>query len=181
MCPSKKREGELDTIYPPSVALASDSSFQSRNRGSLKEEENGFRSMLGGNKVKQSRGEEQSSGSADSVNSGIVHSGYLVKEGGGESGIFSRKSWKRRWFVLTDSGLLKYYVSDKQNVLKGTIYIHGASVTNRSHPKRGTLICIAQAPPSNPRPYIIAGINETDRTKWQSVLNKAKNNTNSGV
>ena len=107
MCPSKKREGELDTIYPPSVALASDSSFQSRNRGSLKEEENGFRSMLGGNKVKQSRGEEQSSGSADSVNSGIVHSGYLVKEGGGESGIFSRKSWKRRWIQRLGSSSSK--------------------------------------------------------------------------
>eukprot|EP00039_Didymoeca_costata_P021099 m.343418 g.343418 ORF g.343418 m.343418 type:complete len:183 (-) comp22803_c0_seq1:31-579(-) len=52
-------------------------------------------------------GEEPSTGNS----SAIQRQGWILKKGGGTSGIFSRKNWKRRWFTF-DGLYVKYY--DKQ-------------------------------------------------------------------
>lgn len=36
----------------------------------------------------------------------IIYSGYLTKQGK------LRKTWKQRWFVLTEDGTLSYYVNE---------------------------------------------------------------------
>jgi hypothetical protein len=44
--------------------------------------------------------------------------GFLLKKGRGESGLFGRRNWKRRWFVL-DGSYLTYYedFNPKTNIL----------------------------------------------------------------
>ena len=46
----------------------------------------------------------------------IAHKGWVMKEGGGKS-TFGRKNWKRRYLVLTATGLLSYFDSDAVSVV----------------------------------------------------------------
>ena len=107
----------------------------------------------------------------------IVHQGWVNKEGGGTKGIFSRKSWKRRWFILRQDGTLKYYTSDKQGAeMKGVIRVIGASIKTRSKDKKkagsALMFVLVQASPASPRPYIFYPDNDLNFAKWQGVLNQ---------
>ncbi len=63
-------------------------------------------------------------------NYNILHSGYLLKQGGGTT-LLSRKNWKQRFFVLTSSGELIYSASEddyhRQLFIK-TLQLPGCSI-----------------------------------------------------
>ena len=143
-------------------------------------EENSFRGVFGKVSVKsQSQKLNDKHIQVDAPDGHrIVHQGWVNKEGGGNAGIFSRKSWKRRWFILRQDGTLKYYTSDKQGAeMKGAIRVIGASIKNQSRKdkkKVGSALTfvLVQASPASPRPYIFYPDTDLDFAKWQGVLNQ---------
>eukprot|EP01083_Nonionella_stella_P192450 711366_1 len=97
---------------------------------------------------------------------GIIHCGYLMKQGG------KWKSWKKRWFNLDKKLLLlKYYETDKLKIWKGSIDL--SLVTNlcrgdkESNGKQFTIELN-----TNDRVWILAANDEENRVIW---IKKLKN------
>ncbi|TNN18492.1 Cytohesin-1 [Schistosoma japonicum] len=57
-----------------------------------------------------------------STQNNAVHKGWLWKLGG------RVKSWKRRWFILTEDSLLYYLTPDRSRQTKGTIHLEGINI-----------------------------------------------------
>jgi hypothetical protein len=63
--------------------------------------------------------------------------GYLLKKGRGESKIFGRRNWKKRWFILEGQYLTYYEDFDRQNNCpvnqKGVAVVRGCDVKKIPH------------------------------------------------
>merc|ERR1712154_527295 len=95
---------------------------------------------------------------------GVIHSGYLLKQGG------KWKSWKKRWFHLDKNVLLlKYYETEKLKIWKGAIDL--SLVTNlcrgdkESNGKDYTIELN-----TNDRVWVLAANNEKNRKIWIDKL-----------
>lgn len=91
-----------------------------------------------------------------------VKSGFLVKQGG------SWKSWKKRWCVLTKTGML-YYFKDKKDInSKGCVDINSASEVVLEDDKKKN--CFGIVTPH--RTFIMAAESCEERDSWIQALSK---------
>ena len=84
--------------------------------------------------------------------------GWLTKQGG------SRKSWKRRWFVLKDSAVYYFKTKETGNAL-GTFSLRGAGVYTDSISRKEFAFSINT--PS--RTYILAADTDYARIQWMEA------------
>ena len=91
---------------------------------------------------------------------GVVHSGFLYKQGG------KWKSWKKRWFLLDkELLLLKYYETEELKLWKGAIDL--SLVTNlRRGAKDSNSRDFTIELDTNHRVWILAALSEEHRTLW---------------
>lgn len=109
----------------------------------------------------------------ESVNSNIIHQGWLYKEGG------SVKSWKKRWFVLKKNKL-SYYTDTDCKDLKGSIALSVATV--KEAPKFESKS--KKVPDEryswffeivvSKRVYLISASSESERNKWIDAIKESK-------
>ena len=66
--------------------------------------------------------------------------GYLFKKGRGESKLFGRKNWKKRWFILEGQYLTYFEDFDLEKKIpinkKGVAIIGGCEITSVPHQER---------------------------------------------
>lgn len=97
-------------------------------------------------------------------NRSIVKQGYMTKEGK------IRKSWKVRWFILYDDGILSYYEHQFEKTPLGEIPLKNAFISYVN--AKDNLISIEI--PST-RTFFIAVENENSRNEWIKALRDTQN------
>ena len=97
----------------------------------------------------------------------VIHSGWLTKEGQ------RVKSWKRRYFVLTDTKLLRYFEDEQQLKFKGAINVSSISSIKEGdavEPYWNFMIHL-QTPA---RLYLLNADSEAKRQEWLNMLQEGK-------
>merc|ERR1712228_496125 len=97
----------------------------------------------------------------------VIHSGWLTKEGQ------VVKSWKRRFFVLTDTKLLRYFEDEQQTKFKGAINVQSISSIKEGdavEPYWNFMIHL-QTPD---RLYLLNADSEAKRQEWLNMLDEGK-------
>lgn len=97
----------------------------------------------------------------------VIHRGWLTKQGE------VVKSWKRRWFVLTDTKLLRYFEDEQQTKFKGAINVQKISSIKEGHsvePYWNFMIHL-QTPD---RLFLLNADSEAKRQEWLTMLNEGK-------
>eukprot|EP00043_Microstomoeca_roanoka_P017841 m.187570 g.187570 ORF g.187570 m.187570 type:complete len:803 (-) comp16714_c0_seq3:1065-3473(-) len=108
------------------------------------------------------------------LSSSAVASGWLWKVGG--SG-FKLRSWKRRYFVLTDDNCLYYFKSPKEMSALGLILLPSYTITkadkNENPGNRQYAFKAFNREHEEARKYIFAAETESDMKKWMNVMSLA--------
>eukprot|EP01147_Barroeca_monosierra_P004399 gene4399-6671_t len=103
-----------------------------------------------------------------------VAAGWLWKVGG--SG-FKLRSWKRRYFVLTDDNCLFYFKSPKEMSALGMILLPSYTITKTDKAEnpgnRQFSFKAFDRQHENARKYIFAAETESDMKKWMNVMSLA--------
>lgn len=99
---------------------------------------------------------------------GVVHSGFLYKQGG------KWKSWKKRWFLLDrDLLLLKYYETEQLKLWKGAIDLSLVTNLCRGNKVRNNRdFTIEMTTSHGHRVWVLAALSEEHRTLWIGKLNE---------
>mmetsp|Transcript_8781 Transcript_8781/g.28882 ORF Transcript_8781/g.28882 Transcript_8781/m.28882 type:complete len:210 (-) Transcript_8781:1377-2006(-) len=119
----------------------------------------------------------------------ILRSGWMQKKGGSKSldgrkwtpeslsmgvkGILHRHNWSRRFFVLDDTGRLRYYKSDPLGgrvPSLGDLQLQDCSLRKYEHPKSPYCFAIKLVGEERPRELIIRADSEEDRESWMKEL-----------
>ena len=91
---------------------------------------------------------------------GKLKSGFLLKQGE------KVKSWKRRWFILYQNGLLCYFNSPKDKNPIKSFNIKGLAVSSNTTSGKQNCITIA----TKKRDLIFCADDESDRNQWMEAL-----------
>ena len=96
-----------------------------------------------------------------------IFQGWLIKRGD------TFKTWKKRYFVLSDTKLLRYYEDEQQTKYKGTINVNDIKQIKKGEPVSMELCCIIEIiTPS--RIWYINAENEDLRVEWIDNLQEGK-------
>ncbi|EDR27381.1 hypothetical protein, conserved [Entamoeba dispar SAW760] len=97
-----------------------------------------------------------------------VKSGFLVKQGG------SWKSWKKRWCVLTPTGMIFYFKDKKDVNSKGCVDVNSASDVLLEDEKKKN--CFGIVTPN--RTFFMAAESKAERDSWIQAVSRFVRNKN---
>lgn len=102
----------------------------------------------------------------------VIKTGVLVKEGS------KVKSWKKRWFVFRDNGMLEYYTDKKETDQKGVVDMNKATMFTKTEDKKRLMLEILL----DQKVFRLAFDSDTTRDEWIAAFqqfidskNKAEN------
>jgi hypothetical protein len=98
--------------------------------------------------------------------------GYLVKQGSGIT-TFGRKTWRRRWFVVSENGFLEYYKDRQQYESKcaplGKLVLTRGDTVELFECSETKKPCVFKLS-TTARELLLCAESEQDRQVWMDVL-----------